>query len=67
MDRLFFKKIKVPSGSQAEMQFATKPFKSCDLKGFSFALIADFGNYFQKLGVKLGVSKFFEKKGHLIF
>jgi len=49
------------------MQFATKPFKSCDLKGFSFALIADFGNYFQKLGVKLGVSKFFEKKDTYFF
>ena len=49
------------------MQIITKPFKSCDLKGFSFALIADFGIYFQKLGVKLGVSKFFEKKDTYFF
>jgi hypothetical protein len=48
------------------MQFATKPFKSCDLKGFFFAQIADFGNYFQKIRVKFGVSKFL-KKGTPIF
>ena len=34
---------------------------------FLFAQIADFGNNFQKKGVKFGVSKFFWKKGHLIF
>ncbi len=36
MDRAFLEKVQVPSGSQAEMQIITKPFKSLDLKGFLF-------------------------------
>jgi hypothetical protein len=44
------------------MQFATKPFKSCDLKGFFFAQIADFGNYFQKKGSNSGSLNFLKKE-----